>query len=119
MAGCGSREREGVMSSAGTRCGGLALALAATRCAALGLWAKTRGGGLALALAATVSAVLALWTTAAVAHPFRGSVLWSLVLCRFSDSPPPTRSVADYERLFFEPGAGGAADYWNAVSYGG
>jgi hypothetical protein len=53
------------------------------------------------------------------AHPFRGSIRWSVVLCRASDSGAPPYDRSYYERLFFGTLNGGAANYWNNVSYGG
>jgi hypothetical protein len=49
-------------------------------------------------------------------HPFRGSLRWSVVLCRYMDSPAPTRGVTFYEDLFLRRGTGGLADYWAALS---
>jgi hypothetical protein len=71
---------------------------------------------LLLALIAACGA--GIFSMASGAHPFRGSVKWSVLLCRFSDSPAAPRTVAEYQDLFFGVGTGGAADYWNAVSYG-
>jgi hypothetical protein len=73
---------------------------------------------LLLLLLATVCGAAVL-SPASSAHPFRGSVKWSVLLCRFSDSPAAPRTVAGYRSLFFGVGTGGAADYWRAVSYGG
>jgi hypothetical protein len=56
---------------------------------------------------------------ASAQHPFRGSLHWVVLLCRYSDAPPPTRSIAYFDSLFARPGAGGLADYWGALSRGG
>jgi hypothetical protein len=50
------------------------------------------------------------------AHPRRGSVKWSVVLCEFSDSPAPPHDAAYYRNMFFTLGTGGMADYWSTVS---
>ncbi|WP_425147277.1 hypothetical protein [Deinococcus sp.] len=65
-----------------------------------------------------LAALLAIFGTAAQARPFRGSVAWSVLLCRFSDSAAPHHDLAYYRDLFFNAGTGGGADYWNDVSYG-
>ena len=52
----------------------------------------------------------------ALAHPKRGSVHWSVILCTFSDSPTPPHDPNYYRNMFFNAGTGGMADYWAAVS---
>ena len=52
----------------------------------------------------------------ALAHPKRGHVHWSVILCTFSDSPAPPHDPNFYRDMFFNPGTGGMADYWSAVS---
>ena len=51
-------------------------------------------------------------------HPFRGSAKWSVILCNFSDSPPPTRDANFYRKMVVDAGTGGMADYWQAISGG-
>lgn len=52
----------------------------------------------------------------AQAHPKRGSVKWSVILCTFTDSPAPPHDPTFYRNMFFVSGAGGMADYWTSVS---
>ena len=58
-------------------------------------------------------------TGVASAHPERGSVKWSVILCTFSDSPPPPHDPNYYRNMFFNPGTGGMADYWAQISNNG
>jgi hypothetical protein len=51
-------------------------------------------------------------------HPYRGSIPWSFVLCKFSDSPAPPHDVTYYEQMLMDSGTKGLADYVAAVSYG-
>jgi hypothetical protein len=60
---------------------------------------------------------LGLTADEADARPFRGSVPWSIILCRSSDSGPPPRDAAHYQNLVVNRGTGGLADYWRDVSY--
>jgi len=53
------------------------------------------------------------------AHPKRGAVKWSVLLCTFQDSPAPPHDPAYYRNMFFTPGTGGMADYWSTISQGG
>jgi hypothetical protein len=53
----------------------------------------------------------------AQARPFRGSVPFSIVLCRSSDAGTPPRDKAYFENLILNTGTGGLADYWRDVSY--
>jgi hypothetical protein len=53
------------------------------------------------------------------AHPFRGSVKWSVLLCKYTDSGTPPKSNAYYADMFVRQGTGGLDDYWRAVSLGG
>jgi hypothetical protein len=52
------------------------------------------------------------------AHPFRGSAKWSVLLCQFTDSLAPPRTVAFYQDLFVNRGTSGLADYYFDVSRG-
>jgi hypothetical protein len=51
------------------------------------------------------------------AVPFRGSVPWSVILCRASDAGAPPHDVSYYQNLIVNLGTGGLADYWHDVSY--
>jgi len=53
------------------------------------------------------------------AHPRRGAVKWSVLLCKFSDSPAPPHDPTYYRNMFFQPNTGGMADYWSTISQGG
>jgi hypothetical protein len=65
---------------------------------------------------------LAAWTGAPAlateAKPYRGPVTWSIVLCRFSDSPAPPHDPAYYRDLIANRGTGGLSDFIAAVSFG-
>jgi hypothetical protein len=56
----------------------------------------------------------------AAGRPYRGSVKWSVLLCKFSDSraPPSGRGVEYYRDMFLRRGTGGLADYLESVSRG-
>jgi hypothetical protein len=58
-------------------------------------------------------------TNAAPTRPFRGSVAWSVLLCRTSDAGTPPNNAAYYRDMFFTPGTGGLADYYGGISLGG
>jgi hypothetical protein len=58
-------------------------------------------------------------TGLAFAHPVRGHVKWSVILCTFSDSPAPPHDANYYRNMFFNRGTGGMADYWAQVSSDG
>lgn len=55
---------------------------------------------------------------AANARPYRGPVTWSIVLCKFSDSPAPPHDPAYYRDLIANRGTGGLSDFLATVSYG-
>jgi len=52
------------------------------------------------------------------ARPFRGSIPWSFLLCKFSDSPAPPNGIAYYRNMTIATGTSGLADYVRSVSYG-
>jgi len=66
--------------------------------------------------------VLVLHSAPAAARPFRGSVEWSVLLCRHAADADaqgnPPRDRAFYENLFYKDGTNGLADYMDQVSYG-
>jgi hypothetical protein len=55
---------------------------------------------------------------AAMAHPFRGSVHWSVLLCKYTDSGNPPKSIDFYTDMFIRQGTGGLDDYWRNISLG-
>jgi hypothetical protein len=55
----------------------------------------------------------------AATRPYRGSVPWSVLLCKFSGSPDSTKTPDFYRDMFIRSGTGGLNDYWQATSYGG
>jgi hypothetical protein len=55
----------------------------------------------------------------AAARPYRGSVPWSVLLCKFSGSPDSTKTPDFYRDMFIRSGTGGLNDYWQGISYGG
>jgi hypothetical protein len=65
----------------------------------------------------TASAVATLPNTVAIARPLRGSVPWSVILCKSSDGGTPLRDVTYSQNLVVNGGTGGLADYWQDVSY--
>jgi hypothetical protein len=64
-----------------------------------------------------VVAVAVLAATTA-ARPFRGSIKWSVLLCKFKNAATPPRTPEFYTSLILTRGTGGLADYWHGVSYG-
>ncbi len=52
-------------------------------------------------------------------RPYRGSVPWSVLLCKFSGSPDSQKTPDFYRDMFIRAGTGGLNDYWQSVSYGG
>lgn len=52
-------------------------------------------------------------------RPFRGSVKWSILLCRCSDGGALPHDANFYRDMFQAGGTGGLADYWDDTSYGG
>lgn len=54
----------------------------------------------------------------AQSRPYRGSIPWSFVLCKFSDSPAPPHPLSYYQQMTVNAGTKGLADYVRAVSYG-
>ena len=51
-------------------------------------------------------------------RPYRGSIPWSFVLCKFSDSPAPPHDLRYYKQMTIQTGTKGLADYVHAVSNG-
>jgi len=51
-------------------------------------------------------------------RPYRGSIPWSVLLCKFSDSPAPPHDPSYYEQMMIDTGTKGLADYVGSVSYG-
>src|SRR5271170_3535804 len=51
-------------------------------------------------------------------RPYRGSIPWSFVLCKFSDSPTPPHDLSYYTQMTIDTGTKGLADYIHAISYG-
>jgi hypothetical protein len=81
------------------------------------------GGGVRQSLFLLLAGVVSLAgvhaaRAASEAHPYRGGVGWSIVLCRFSDSPAPPHDAAYYRDLIVNRGTGGLSDFIAAVSYG-
>ena len=55
----------------------------------------------------------------AATRPYRGSVPWSVLLCKFSGSPDSAKTPNFYRDMFIQSGTGGLNDYWRATSYAG
>ena len=53
------------------------------------------------------------------AVPFRGSVRFSVLLCRYTDSGDPPQTADFFREMFLKRGTGGLADYWRDLSSGG
>ena len=51
-------------------------------------------------------------------RPYRGSIHWAVVLCKFSDSPTPPHDIHYFEQMILDRGTKGLADYIDSVSYG-
>ena len=65
----------------------------------------------------TIASLLLLLVVDAQARPFRGSVKWSFILCRFQDGGTPPNNPDYYRNLLLRVGTGGVGDYWNDISY--
>ena len=74
----------------------------------------------ALALLLTVTGLLMLVSAPAQARPHRGSVPWSVILCKFSDRPAEPQTPQFFREFLTPDGLGmsGAADFWRDVSGG-
>ena len=66
-----------------------------------------------LVSALALSVLAAPW---AQARPYRGPVTWSIVLCKFSDSPAPPHDTAYYRDLIANRSTDGLSDFIAAVS---
>src|SRR4051812_597249 len=69
-------------------------------------------------LSAVSLMLAAFMTPGAQARPYRGPVSWSIVLCKFSDSPNPPHDAAYYRDLIVNRSTGGLSDFIASVSYG-
>ncbi len=73
---------------------------------------------------AVTGLLLAIWAVhgqsarAAESRPYRGPITWSIILCRFSDSPAPPHDPAYYRDLIANRRTDGLSDFIAAVSYG-
>ena len=54
----------------------------------------------------------------AQSRPYRGSIPWSFLLCKFSDSPAPPHDLTYYQQMTIQTGTNGLADYVHSVSNG-
>src|SRR5262244_2107140 len=72
-----------------------------------------------LACCIALGGLITCFSATAEAHPRRGSVKWSVLLCTFQDSQTPPHDPVYYSNMFFNPGTSGMADYWSAISHGG
>jgi hypothetical protein len=63
-------------------------------------------------------AAVAAWPNPSDARPYRGSIPWSFLLCKFSDSPTPPNTVDYYRNMTIVSGTNGLDDYIRAISYG-
>jgi hypothetical protein len=52
------------------------------------------------------------------ARPWRGSIPWSFILCKFSDSTTPPNDVQYYQNMTIASGTHSLADYVKSISYG-
>jgi hypothetical protein len=78
----------------------------------------SRAMGAFMVLACLWGLLLTAPDRAVAARPFRGPVHWSIVLCKFSDSPTPPHAADYYQQMIASQGTGGLDDYVGAVSYG-
>jgi hypothetical protein len=51
-------------------------------------------------------------------RPFRGSLKWSVILCRFADPGEPPRNLFYYQMFVANLGTGRLSDFYHNVSYG-
>jgi len=51
-------------------------------------------------------------------RPYRGSIPWSFLLCKFSESPTPPHDLNYYKQMTIQTGTNGLADYVHSVSNG-
>jgi hypothetical protein len=67
--------------------------------------------------AAVLLVLMLLCAAEAEPRPFRGSVPFSVILCRSSDAGTPPRDLPYFQNLILTAGTGGLTDYWRDVSY--
>jgi hypothetical protein len=69
-------------------------------------------------IALSVATIFSLFATLddVVAQPFRGSIRWSVLLCKYTDSGTPPQTADNYRDMVIRPGTGGLADYWLNMS---
>jgi len=72
-----------------------------------------------MSLTLLVALLLAPVSPQAQGRPFRGSVKWSILLCRFTDGGAVPHDADFYRDMFVNARTGGLADYWDDTSYGG
>ena len=70
------------------------------------------------AVVAFVLAAVVVCCSTADARPYRGSIPWAFLLCKFSDSPTPPNSVGYYANETINAGTQGLDDYIRTISYG-
>jgi hypothetical protein len=68
-------------------------------------------------VALAISAAVA-WPAQSQARPYRGGIPWSLLLCKFSDSPAPPNDVTYYRNMTIASGTKGLDDYIRSIAYG-
>lgn len=54
----------------------------------------------------------------AMAHPFRGSVHWSVLLCKYTNSGNPPKPISFYADMFVRQSTDGLDNYWLSTSLG-
>jgi hypothetical protein len=74
---------------------------------------------IAAACSACILLAVAVPASSAPTRPFRGSVAWSVILCKTSDAGIPPHDSAYYRDMFFNLGTGGLADYYDTISLHG
>jgi hypothetical protein len=67
---------------------------------------------------ATVLAVTLACPLQTQARPYRDGIPWSVILCKFSDSPTPPHDLSYYRNMMIAQGTDGLDDYVRAISYG-
>ena len=78
--------------------------------------ARTRQHAITLFL---LTAALISSPSLASAHPFRGQIGLSVLLCTFSDSPVPANPASFFQQMVMGRGNSSLADYWRAISQNG
>jgi hypothetical protein len=70
-----------------------------------------------ITFAAIILSMIA-WPTQSQARPYRDGIPWSILLCKFSDSPTPPNTAGYYSNMTIASGTNGLDDYVRSISNG-